>query len=186
MRLQSSFLFKLWQPFCMIFLSTTFLCVCFIIILLFTQYTMNILLWFEGMENGIYLFLFLWLNFCTSSNCRDPLPDPLRSVLEEGINLYDLHTKRHGRLVKSLNNWFHIHNSNYSMIVFYQYTSRQCEWITKTNLGCEKSCFPLRCPSSVPSFICSIRGFRLVAPILLLVTALTLMDIFTSVSYLLP
>lgn len=29
---------------------------------------------------------------------RDPLPDPLRSVLEEGINLYDLHTRRHGRL----------------------------------------------------------------------------------------
>ncbi|OMO71211.1 hypothetical protein CCACVL1_18365 [Corchorus capsularis] len=29
---------------------------------------------------------------------RNPLPVPLRSVLEEGINLYDLHTRRHGRL----------------------------------------------------------------------------------------
>ncbi|KAL5831218.1 hypothetical protein ACOSQ4_016572 [Xanthoceras sorbifolium] len=29
---------------------------------------------------------------------RNPLPDPVRSVLEEGINLYKLHTGRHGRL----------------------------------------------------------------------------------------
>ncbi|XVE59773.1 hypothetical protein DITRI_Ditri05aG0074000 [Diplodiscus trichospermus] len=29
---------------------------------------------------------------------RSPLPDSLRSVLEEGIDLYNLHTKRHGRL----------------------------------------------------------------------------------------
>ncbi|KAK0605172.1 hypothetical protein LWI29_023698 [Acer saccharum] len=28
---------------------------------------------------------------------RSPLPDPVRSVLEEGINLYKLHTARHGR-----------------------------------------------------------------------------------------
>ncbi|KAF2321805.1 hypothetical protein GH714_002887 [Hevea brasiliensis] len=27
-----------------------------------------------------------------------PLPDPVRSILEEGINLYRLHTNRHGRL----------------------------------------------------------------------------------------
>lgn len=29
---------------------------------------------------------------------RSPLPDPVRSVLEEGINLYDLHRNRHGRM----------------------------------------------------------------------------------------
>ncbi|EEF36017.1 hypothetical protein RCOM_1399320 [Ricinus communis] len=29
---------------------------------------------------------------------RSPLPDPVRSILEEGINLYRLHTNRHGRL----------------------------------------------------------------------------------------
>lgn len=29
---------------------------------------------------------------------RTPLPDPVRSVLEEGINLYDLHRTRHGRM----------------------------------------------------------------------------------------
>ncbi|XXG44458.1 hypothetical protein AAC387_Pa01g4255 [Persea americana] len=29
---------------------------------------------------------------------RSPLPDPVRSILEEGINLYKLHTNRHGRL----------------------------------------------------------------------------------------
>ncbi|XP_021279308.1 tRNA ligase 1 isoform X2 [Herrania umbratica] len=29
---------------------------------------------------------------------RSPLPVPLRLILEEGINRYDLHTKRHGRL----------------------------------------------------------------------------------------
>lgn len=29
---------------------------------------------------------------------RSPLPDSVRSVLEEGINLYKLHTSRHGRL----------------------------------------------------------------------------------------
>lgn len=33
-------------------------------------------------------------SFCA---CRSPLPDPVRSVLEEGINLYDLHRNRHGR-----------------------------------------------------------------------------------------
>ncbi|GLU19032.1 hypothetical protein SLE2022_353020 [Rubroshorea leprosula] len=29
---------------------------------------------------------------------RSPLPDPVRSILEEGINLYNIHTRRHGRL----------------------------------------------------------------------------------------
>ncbi|XP_057969723.1 tRNA ligase 1-like [Malania oleifera] len=29
---------------------------------------------------------------------RSPLPDPVKSTLEEGINLYRLHTSRHGRL----------------------------------------------------------------------------------------
>ncbi|KAH1224946.1 tRNA ligase 1 [Glycine max] len=29
---------------------------------------------------------------------RNPLPEPVQSVLEEGIDLYKLHTKRHGRL----------------------------------------------------------------------------------------
>lgn len=29
---------------------------------------------------------------------RSPLPDPVRLILEEGINLYRLHTNRHGRL----------------------------------------------------------------------------------------
>uniref|UniRef100_A0A2P2M261 tRNA ligase phosphodiesterase domain-containing protein n=1 Tax=Rhizophora mucronata TaxID=61149 RepID=A0A2P2M261_RHIMU len=29
---------------------------------------------------------------------RSPLPDPVRSILEEGLSLYKLHTKRHGRL----------------------------------------------------------------------------------------
>ncbi|PRQ33718.1 putative 2',3'-cyclic-nucleotide 3'-phosphodiesterase [Rosa chinensis] len=29
---------------------------------------------------------------------RNPLPDPVKSTLEEGINLYKLHTKKHGRL----------------------------------------------------------------------------------------
>ncbi|KAI9076204.1 hypothetical protein K1719_041902 [Acacia pycnantha] len=29
---------------------------------------------------------------------RNPLPQPVQSILEEGINLYQLHTKRHGRL----------------------------------------------------------------------------------------
>ncbi|KAK9279399.1 hypothetical protein L1049_013078 [Liquidambar formosana] len=29
---------------------------------------------------------------------RSPLPDPVKSILEEGINLYKLHTDRHGRL----------------------------------------------------------------------------------------
>lgn len=29
---------------------------------------------------------------------RSPLPDPVKSVLEEGINLYNLHRDRHGRL----------------------------------------------------------------------------------------
>ncbi|KAF7805558.1 tRNA ligase 1 isoform X1 [Senna tora] len=29
---------------------------------------------------------------------RNPLPQPVQSILEEGINLYKLHTKRHGRL----------------------------------------------------------------------------------------
>ncbi|CAK9174417.1 unnamed protein product [Ilex paraguariensis] len=29
---------------------------------------------------------------------RNPLPEPVKSVLEEGINLYKLHTNRHGRL----------------------------------------------------------------------------------------
>lgn len=28
---------------------------------------------------------------------RDPLPDSVKSVLEEGISLYKLHTSRHGR-----------------------------------------------------------------------------------------
>ncbi|PIM97524.1 hypothetical protein CDL12_30004 [Handroanthus impetiginosus] len=29
---------------------------------------------------------------------RSPLPEPVRSILEEGIDLYKLHTRRHGRL----------------------------------------------------------------------------------------
>lgn len=29
---------------------------------------------------------------------RSPLPDPVKSILEEGINLYNLHTSRHGRM----------------------------------------------------------------------------------------
>ncbi|KAG0481926.1 hypothetical protein HPP92_010010 [Vanilla planifolia] len=29
--------------------------------------------------------------------CRKPLPDPLKNILEEGINLYILHKSRHGR-----------------------------------------------------------------------------------------
>ncbi|KAM3739526.1 hypothetical protein ACB098_08G030300 [Castanea mollissima] len=29
---------------------------------------------------------------------RSPLPDPVKSILEEGINLYNLHSSRHGRL----------------------------------------------------------------------------------------
>ncbi|KAF6134725.1 hypothetical protein GIB67_002126 [Kingdonia uniflora] len=29
---------------------------------------------------------------------RSPLPDPVKSILEEGINLYKLHTISHGRL----------------------------------------------------------------------------------------
>ncbi|KAI4322228.1 hypothetical protein L6164_021939 [Bauhinia variegata] len=29
---------------------------------------------------------------------RKPLPEPVKSILEEGISLYNLHTKRHGRL----------------------------------------------------------------------------------------
>ncbi|WVZ03730.1 hypothetical protein V8G54_024536 [Vigna mungo] len=29
---------------------------------------------------------------------KDPLPNPVQSILEEGIDLYKLHTKRHGRL----------------------------------------------------------------------------------------
>ncbi|CAB4313146.1 unnamed protein product [Prunus armeniaca] len=29
---------------------------------------------------------------------RNPLPDPVKSILEEGINLYKLHTAKHGRL----------------------------------------------------------------------------------------
>ncbi|XP_020873082.1 tRNA ligase 1 [Arabidopsis lyrata subsp. lyrata] len=29
---------------------------------------------------------------------RTPLPDPVKSVLEEGINLFNLHSRRHGRL----------------------------------------------------------------------------------------
>lgn len=32
-----------------------------------------------------------------NSVCRSPLPDPVKSVLEEGINLYNLHRDRHGR-----------------------------------------------------------------------------------------
>ncbi|XP_058108082.1 tRNA ligase 1 isoform X2 [Magnolia sinica] len=31
-------------------------------------------------------------------NDRSPLPDPVKAILEEGINLYMLHTNRHGRL----------------------------------------------------------------------------------------
>jgi hypothetical protein len=29
---------------------------------------------------------------------RTPLPDPVKSVLEEGIDLFNLHSRRHGRL----------------------------------------------------------------------------------------
>ncbi|XP_062171894.1 tRNA ligase 1 isoform X1 [Alnus glutinosa] len=29
---------------------------------------------------------------------RSPLPDPVQSILEEGVNLYQLHTTRHGRI----------------------------------------------------------------------------------------
>ncbi|XP_065865631.1 tRNA ligase 1 [Euphorbia lathyris] len=43
---------------------------------------------------------------------RSPLPDPVRMILEEGINLYKLHTSRHGRLestkgsyAKEWSNW---------------------------------------------------------------------------------
>lgn len=32
---------------------------------------------------------------------RNPLPDPVKSTLEEGINLYMLHTDRHGRLAST-------------------------------------------------------------------------------------
>lgn len=31
--------------------------------------------------------------------CRNPLPEAVQSILEEGIDLYKLHTKIHGRSV---------------------------------------------------------------------------------------
>lgn len=58
----------------------------------------------------VFSFLFPMQNIemvfavCTSDillflDCRNPLPDDLKSILEEGISLYKLHTSRHGRLV---------------------------------------------------------------------------------------
>ncbi|XP_062171896.1 tRNA ligase 1 isoform X3 [Alnus glutinosa] len=33
---------------------------------------------------------------------RSPLPDPVQSILEEGVNLYQLHTTRHGRVYQGI------------------------------------------------------------------------------------
>lgn len=46
-------------------------------------------------------YIFPFAEYCVFLNCicRSPLPDSVKSVLEEGINLYKLHTNRHGRLV---------------------------------------------------------------------------------------
>jgi hypothetical protein len=47
-------------------------------------------------------FIFNWFisNLIVFSLCiyRTPLPDPVKSVLEEGIDLFNLHSRRHGRL----------------------------------------------------------------------------------------
>jgi len=37
--------------------------------------------------------------------CRNPLPEPVQSILEEGIDLYKLHTKRHGRSILRYFTW---------------------------------------------------------------------------------
>lgn len=43
------------------------------------------------------------VNLCLSlCICRSPLPDSMKSVLEEGISLYELHTNRHGRCDNSI------------------------------------------------------------------------------------
>lgn len=50
------------------------------------------------------LFFFFWILtvIFVASICRTPLPDSVKSVLEEGINLYQLHTQRFGRYVVTI------------------------------------------------------------------------------------
>lgn len=55
-----------------------------------------------GIRHAFLLpYIFPFAEYCVFLNCicRSPLPDSVKFVLEEGINLYKLHTNRHGRLV---------------------------------------------------------------------------------------
>lgn len=50
------------------------------------------------------LFFFFWILtvIFVASIYRTPLPDSVKSVLEEGINLYQIHTQRFGRYVVTI------------------------------------------------------------------------------------
>lgn len=77
---------------------------------------MNLVLPVEISRISLFFHIYLWCELFWGHNTlvlllfffllsRVYLPDPMKAVLEEGINLYRLHTKQHGRLVLIFPSW---------------------------------------------------------------------------------
>lgn len=62
-------------------------------LMLYVHWNDFIMLWFIALTVYFLFFSSIW---------RSPLPESIKSTLEEGINLYRLHFNRHGRLVPLL------------------------------------------------------------------------------------